>query len=431
MQFFASNKSNSKTEWQQQKQAELAQKQFGLLTKGIENQIKQNYSNYHLASQRARTIKWEGIENIAELLEQFEDNWEESGNKIIWAAEAQTALNSISQKFEEQTNTNCFITNSSEIVEMELTALLEKKGIKFHFLNWENQLSYDLNLDITHPVFPLLGFNEADILKKSNTIYETDHKNYQDLQNEYRQFLYEQKNENTFCILCADYIVPEFGGLVFNDQSGYINWCLSNFKNIIVLAGIDRVLVDDDYINELSLIDSTNKTATSNNQLTFIFSPTNKNLNLILLDNARSDLLKNPYYRKLLYDLDGTIWHNSHPDAAFINPNQTHAYHLGPISALLTPLLYAETENNKLLEILPLWKNKLPNPYKLNYLKALMQFKREFAEQKPETKENSIKAKLQGFLGTKDNFYITKQSIGPYKQLPKMANKSFLQSLKN
>lgn len=431
MQLFGNNTSNNKNIWQQEDKTNTTQKHFNLLSQSTENQINQHYQNYSIACKRARMIKWDGIENIAELLEQFEENWEQHSNKIIWAAEAQTALSTILEKLNATPETNCLIAPGGETIEIELTALLEKNNLPFLFLNWEYQLAYDLNLDSNHLTFPLLGYTETEILKLCNNIYETKHENFEQFKIGYRQYLNEHKNENTYCILTADYLVPEFGGIVFNDNSAYVNWCLANFKNIIIISGIDKVLVDDDYTNELTAIDNINKKGSNNNQLCFLFNQPNKNINLILLDNARSDLLKNPLYRKLLYDLDGSLWQNTHPESGFINTKNTHDYHFGPISALLTPLLYNETEDNSLLNHLSLWKNKLPNSYKLNYLNLLIQFKRLHLKHTTEKPKSNLSTKIKGIFSSNSNFHLNNQNIGAHKQMPKMASKTFLQSLKN
>src|SRR5258706_16415444 len=56
---------------------------------------KMQFSDVHLARERAKNIKWRAIEKLDEYLEQFEANLTRRGGKVIWAENTQQALDEI------------------------------------------------------------------------------------------------------------------------------------------------------------------------------------------------------------------------------------------------------------------------------------------------------------------------------------------------
>src|SRR3954464_6778705 len=56
---------------------------------------KQQFTDVHLARERAKNIKWRAIEKLDEYLEQFETNLTRRGGKVIWAENTQQALDAV------------------------------------------------------------------------------------------------------------------------------------------------------------------------------------------------------------------------------------------------------------------------------------------------------------------------------------------------
>ena len=53
-------------------------------------QGKHQFSDVHLARERAKNIKWRAIETLDQQLEEFEKNFTKRGGKVIWADDAGT-----------------------------------------------------------------------------------------------------------------------------------------------------------------------------------------------------------------------------------------------------------------------------------------------------------------------------------------------------
>src|SRR5438045_5564527 len=58
---------------------------------------KQQFVNLDLARERAKNVKWKTIEHLDSYLEQFEKNFTANGGKLIWAENADEALQAILQ----------------------------------------------------------------------------------------------------------------------------------------------------------------------------------------------------------------------------------------------------------------------------------------------------------------------------------------------
>ena len=58
-------------------------------------QGKQQFADVHLARERAKNIKWKAIETLDQQLEEFELQFTKRGGKVIWAENAQQAIDEI------------------------------------------------------------------------------------------------------------------------------------------------------------------------------------------------------------------------------------------------------------------------------------------------------------------------------------------------
>src|ERR1051325_10760888 len=91
---------------------------------------KQQFSDVHLAREKAKNIKWRAIEKLDRYLEQFESNITKRGAKVIWAENDEQALQEIG-KICEAKNCKTLVKSKSMVTEeIHLNDFLEKKGIE-------------------------------------------------------------------------------------------------------------------------------------------------------------------------------------------------------------------------------------------------------------------------------------------------------------
>ena len=93
-------------------------------------QGKQQFSNVNLARERAKNIKWKAIETLDKQLENFEANITRRGAKVIWAEDAQQALDAI-RKICEEKNCRMLVKSKSMVTEeIHLNHFLKQNGIE-------------------------------------------------------------------------------------------------------------------------------------------------------------------------------------------------------------------------------------------------------------------------------------------------------------
>ena len=87
-------------------------------------QGKQQFAELHLARERAKNIKWRAIETLDSQLETFEAAISKRGANVMWAEDAQEALDIILKVCQEN-------NLSQEQVKLSLSGLIEKQSVLF------------------------------------------------------------------------------------------------------------------------------------------------------------------------------------------------------------------------------------------------------------------------------------------------------------
>ena len=91
---------------------------------------KQQYADLDLARKRAKNIKWRTMENLDKHLEQFETNFTKRGGKVIWAENAQEALEAILKICQEKNTKQVVKSKSMVTEEIHLNDFLAKHNIE-------------------------------------------------------------------------------------------------------------------------------------------------------------------------------------------------------------------------------------------------------------------------------------------------------------
>lgn len=90
---------------------------------------KQQFSDLELARKKVKNIKWKVIENLDKYLEQFEKNFTARGGKVIWAENADEALQAVLQICKEKNAKRLVKAKSMVTEEIHLNDFLAKHGI--------------------------------------------------------------------------------------------------------------------------------------------------------------------------------------------------------------------------------------------------------------------------------------------------------------
>ncbi len=311
-------------------------------------QGKQQFSDVNLARERAKNIKWKAIETLDKQLETFEAIITRRGAKVIWAEDAQQALDAI-QKICEEKNCKTLVKSKSMVTEeIHLNDFLEKNGIE----SVETDLGeYIQQLDGEPPyhiVTPAMHKSKEDVAKLFAEKLGTDLKaTPEQLTLVARDILRDKYVQAEVGVTGANFIITDIGGIAVTENEGNARLSCSMPKTHIVIAGIEKIIpsmADLALFWPLLATYGTGQKVTVYN--TIISGPRQANetdgpqdMYVILLDNGRTSILANEKQRESLYCIRCGACLNACPVYKNIGGHTYAATYSGPIGSVITPHL--------------------------------------------------------------------------------------------
>jgi L-lactate dehydrogenase complex protein LldF len=309
---------------------------------------KQQFTDVHLAREKAKNVKWRAIETLDKQLETFEAQITKKGAKVIWAETAEEALNEILKICLAKKCSTIVKSKSMVTEELHLNKFLEKNGIE----SVETDLGeYIQQLDEEPPyhiVTPAMHKSKEDVAKLfANKLGTDPHLNPGQLTLVARQKLREKYRQAQIGITGANFIVADVGGIAVTENEGNARLSTAWPKTHIAIVGIEKVIPS---ITDLGLFwpllatYGTGQRITSYNSV--ITGPKQVNENdgpeemyVILLDNGRTNLLANEKAREALYCIRCGACLNACPVYKNIGGHTYNTTYSGPIGAVITPHL--------------------------------------------------------------------------------------------
>jgi len=311
-------------------------------------QGKMQFADIHLARERAKNIKWKAIENLDKQLETFEAVITRRGAKVIWAEDAQQALDAI-QKICEEKKCKILVKSKSMVTEeIHLNDFLEKNGIE----SVETDLGeYIQQLDgetAYHIVTPAMHKSKEDVAKLFAEKLGTDPKaTPEQLTLVARDILREKYVQAEIGVTGANFIITDIGGIAVTENEGNARLSCSMPKTHIVIEGIEKVIPS---MTDLALFWPLLSTFGTGQKVTvyntIISGPRQANetdgpedMYVILLDNGRTNILANEKQRESLYCIRCGACLNACPVYKNIGGHTYATPYSGPIGSVITPHL--------------------------------------------------------------------------------------------
>lgn len=309
---------------------------------------KQQFSELELARERAKNIKWKAIETLDKQLETFEANITKRGAKVIWAEDAQQALNEI-KKICEEKNCKTLVKSKSMVTEeLHLNHFLEQNGIE----SVETDLGeYIQQLDGEPPyhiVTPAMHKSKEDVAKLFAEKLGTDPKaTPEQLTLVARKVLREKYVQAEVGVTGANFIIADVGGIALTENEGNARLSCAWPKTHIVIAGIEKVIPSMTDLGLfwplLSTYGTGQKVTVYNTIITGPRQPNEKDgpeeMYVILLDNGRTNILASEIHRESLYCIRCGACLNACPVYKTIGGHTYEATYSGPIGSVITPHL--------------------------------------------------------------------------------------------
>lgn len=309
---------------------------------------KEQFSNVHLARERAKNLKWRAIETLDQRLEEFEKHFTKRGGKLLWAEDADQAIAEILKICKEKNCKTLVKSKSMVTEEIHLNKAMEANGIE----SIETDLGeYIQQLDGEAPyhiVTPAMHKSKEDVARVfSEKLGTSPNLTPVELTLVARNILRKKYLEAEVGVTGANFIVSDIGGVAVTENEGNARLSCAFPRTHIVIVGIEKVIPS---LTDLALFwpllstFGTGQNITSYNSI--ISGPRQAGetdgpgeMYVILLDNGRTNILKNPVQRESLYCIRCGACLNACPVYKNIGGHTYGATYSGPIGSVITPHL--------------------------------------------------------------------------------------------
>jgi L-lactate dehydrogenase complex protein LldF len=309
---------------------------------------KQQFTDVHLARERAKNVKWRAIETLDKQLETYEAAATRNGVKVLWAETAEEALAHILRIAQEKNCRSIVKSKSMVTEEIHLNKFLQKHGIE----SVETDLGeYIQQLDDEPPyhiVTPAMHKSKEDVAKLfAGKLGTAPHLTPQQLTLVAREKLREKYRQAEIGITGANFIIADTGSIAVTENEGNGRLSCSYPRTHIAIVGIEKMLPS---INDLALFWPLLATYGTGQRLTvynsIISGPKQREeedgpeeMYVILLDNGRTNILMNPKQRESLYCIRCGACLNACPVYKNIGGHAYGTTYSGPIGSVITPHL--------------------------------------------------------------------------------------------
>jgi L-lactate dehydrogenase complex protein LldF len=309
---------------------------------------KQQFADVHLARERAKNIKWRAIEMLDQQLEEFEANLTRRGGKVIWAEDAQQALQEI-HKICVAKNCKTIVKSKSMVTEeIHLNDFLEKHGIESVETDLGEYIQQLDNEPPYHIVTPAMHKSREDIAKLfSEKLNTKPDLSADQLTLVARDVLREKYVNAEIGITGANFLIADIGGIAVTENEGNARLSCAFPKTHIAVVGLEKVIPS---MTDLALFWPLLATYGTGQQITsynsIICGPRQEGevdgpdeMYVVLLDNGRTNILQNEKTRESLYCIRCGACLNACPVYKNIGGHAYETTYSGPIGAVITPHL--------------------------------------------------------------------------------------------
>jgi len=309
---------------------------------------KEQFTDLERVREMAKNRKWEAIEHLDTYLLQFEEQLTKRGGQVLWAEDAEQALNFIGEICAEKKCRSIVKSKSMVTEEIHLNNYLASIGIE----SVETDLGeYIQQMDGEAPyhiVTPAMHKSKEDVAKLFNEKLGTDiNLTPEELTLVARKNLRDKYVQAEIGVTGANFIIPDIGGIALTENEGNARLSASWPKTHIVIVGIEKVIPS---ITDLGLFWPLLATFGTGQQITvynsIISGPRQadesdgpEEMIVILLDNGRTELLANAKSREALYCIRCGACLNACPVYKNIGGHSYDTTYSGPIGSVITPHL--------------------------------------------------------------------------------------------
>ncbi len=293
-----------------------------------------------------RAIREHTLEYLDFYLQQFEANCQRAGGQVHWARDASEASRTVVSLVQQEHANEVIKIKTMTSEEIRLNDALEAAGIHAYETDLA-ELIIQMGKDSpSHIVVPALHKNRQqvrEIFAREMNLPNLGDKP-EDLADAARKFLREKFLRVRVGVSGANFLIAETGGVCIVESEGNGRMCLTLPETLIAIAGIDKVIPRFQDLEVFLQLLPRSATGERMNPYNSIWTGVHagdgpKRFHLVLLDNARTEILADAEARQTLHCIRCGACQNACP---VYRQTGGHAYgsvYAGPIGAILTPQL--------------------------------------------------------------------------------------------
>ena len=309
---------------------------------------KEIYRNLDLARQRASFLKSKVINNLEKYLNTFYVNFEKRGGKLLWAEDAEVAVQKILEVVVKSQAKTVVKSKSMITEEINLNEALEKNNIETLETDLGDYIVQQAGEKPYHIVTPAMHMSKEDVAKLFHEKFKLSPNSTPEEITAYVRKVLRKKFKNAEVgITGCNFIIADVGGVAITENEGNGMLSFSFPKLHIVVAGIEKIIPsinDLDTFWPLLSVHGTGQYMTVYNSI--LLGPRQgdevdgpEKMYVVLLDNGRSELLKHLKQREALNCIRCGACLNACPVYKNIGGHAYGTTYSGPIGAVVTPLM--------------------------------------------------------------------------------------------
>ncbi len=311
------------------------------------------YADLQRVRDYSSAVKSDAVSHLGDYLEQFVNNFEKRGGKVLFADASQDVNNFVIDIINKAGADYVVKSKSMATEEIQLNDFLKKNNIKV----WETDLG-EFIVQIAgekpyHIVTPAMHKSLQDVKDLYSSVFQTDKDmTAAELTEFTRQFLRDKFKNAKVGITGANFLVADAGAIALTENEGNAFMSFSFPKVHIVIAGIEKILPSIDDIStfwQLLAYRGTGQSITAYNSL--VFGPRQvgetdgpEAMYVIIYDNNRSKILQNSVYKEVLKCIKCGACFNYCPVYKNIGGHTYNSPYGGPVGSILSPLLFGLKE---------------------------------------------------------------------------------------
>lgn len=296
-----------------------------------------------------RAIKEDVLRNLDRYLTQLESAVQRAGGSVHWARDASEANAIVGELVARHRPTEVLKVKSLTTEEIGLNAALAKVGARAIETDLAELIVQLGNDKSSHFLVPAIHKNRSEVreLFRARMGLPSLSDDPRELAGAARAYLREKFLTVPVAVSGANFAVAENGAVCVVESEGNGRMCLTLPRVLITIMGLEKVVPTwRDLEVFLQLLPRSSTAERMNPYTTFWTGATPgdgpQEFHLVLLDNGRTNVLKDPHGRQALYCIRCSACLNVCPVYERTGGHAYNAVYPGPIGAILTPQLLGE-----------------------------------------------------------------------------------------